>query len=361
MGSSGCRSTKDSRLAKVKKATAELSNPQYFLDTIPEEYSAEGYILSFRCVHDESAVKRLQDEWRNKLIPMLQGSNDRSLQENGARLEKIWRNEKRRVLETVELTKDEHVAKTFKQGMKHAFQHHQLTVMEISSRRFEKDLTQILDESLTSDEYVETLPSMPPLSTEKLPPAASRGMCVDTDGEVNDIPLSDTLLPPQPASFDDAADSFMATNALATGSPSTGTPLPGAPLPGAPLPGTPSVDGGEPGVEEIQTGSSIESTTTPVEQVTGRDESPELTISHHLSSASTGPEEPRLSASSLSHRSRTSSESGELGPHTLACNKTLTEVASHLSPSAATTSGDIGGQFESGTSTGQDDSSRRSK
>lgn len=136
---------KDSLLASVKEVTTLLSNPQYFLETSPGDYSAEGYFISCRgpSVQDESTEKRLQDEWRCKLLPKLKESNDKCLRETGTRLERAWKLEKRRYLESVERAKEEHVTKKFKQGMRHAFHEHQLKVVQMSSQRLERNLTEI--------------------------------------------------------------------------------------------------------------------------------------------------------------------------------------------------------------------------
>ncbi|KAG0353786.1 hypothetical protein BGZ54_002052 [Gamsiella multidivaricata] len=160
-------SMKESLLAAIKEVTAllPLSNPQYFLDTSPGEYSAEGYIISCRgpSVQDESTEKRLQDEWWNKLVPKLKESNDKCLQETGTRLKKEWKSEKHLLLDSV----DELAAKKFKRGMKQAFQEHQLKVVEISSQRLEKNLTEILDESPNAAPSIESswTPSPLPFSS----------------------------------------------------------------------------------------------------------------------------------------------------------------------------------------------------
>jgi hypothetical protein len=134
-----------SLLTDIKEATADLSNQQYFLDTAPEEYCVEGYLISCRgpSAKDESIEKRLQNEWRCKLLPRLKESHHQNLRETGTRLERAWKNEKRRLNELTEIVKDEQTTKKFKRGMKQAFQQQQLTIMEVSSRRLGRDLTDI--------------------------------------------------------------------------------------------------------------------------------------------------------------------------------------------------------------------------
>jgi len=131
-------------LSAIQKEIAPLtmSNLQYFLDTTPEEYSIEDYSNSCRGsdVFDETTEKRLQNDWRCKLIPRLKESNEQLLRETGARLEKTWKLDKRRLLER---TKDERANKKYKRGMQQAYQEHQLKVVQMSSKRLEKDLTDI--------------------------------------------------------------------------------------------------------------------------------------------------------------------------------------------------------------------------
>ncbi|KAG0052145.1 hypothetical protein BGZ90_006576, partial [Linnemannia elongata] len=120
-----------SLLAAVKDATALLSNPQYFLETDPDKYSSDDYFVSLRgmTVQDESMEKRLQTEWRCKLIPKLKESKNDFLRETGARLEKTWRLEKRSRKDSLEEAKDENATKKYKTGMRHAYQAHQLKVL----------------------------------------------------------------------------------------------------------------------------------------------------------------------------------------------------------------------------------------
>lgn len=132
-------------MVALKEATKHLSSPQYFLETSPGEYNAFGYFIFCRGpnVQDESTEKRLQDEWRSKLIPALKESEDKCLRETGARLEKLWRLEKRSLQETAEQARDEHANKKYKQGMRKAFQEHQHQVVQVSSQRLRKNLTDI--------------------------------------------------------------------------------------------------------------------------------------------------------------------------------------------------------------------------
>ncbi|KAF9948268.1 hypothetical protein BGZ70_002282 [Mortierella alpina] len=143
---------KESTLVALKEATKHLSSPQYFLETSPGEYNALDYFIFCRgpSVQGESTEKRLQNEWRGKLIPKFKESEDKCLRETGARLEKLWRLEKRSLQEMAEQVRDEHVNKKYKQGLRQAYQEHQLQVVQISSQRLEKDLIDILDGSPSS-------------------------------------------------------------------------------------------------------------------------------------------------------------------------------------------------------------------
>ncbi|KAF9915708.1 hypothetical protein FBU30_001782, partial [Linnemannia zychae] len=145
-------SMKVSTLAALKEATKHLSCPQYFLETSPGEYNALDYFKFCRgpSAQAESTEKRLQDEWRSKLIPTLKESEDKCLRETGTRLEKLWRLEKRNLQEMTEQARDEHANKKYRQGMRQAFQEHQLQVVRVSSQRLRKNLTDILDGSPNS-------------------------------------------------------------------------------------------------------------------------------------------------------------------------------------------------------------------
>jgi hypothetical protein len=136
---------KESTLVALKEATKHLSSPQYFLETSPGDYNALGYFTFCRGpnVQDESIEMRLQDEWRSKLIPTFKESEDKCLRETGVRLEKLWRLEKRSLQETAEQARDERANKKYKQGMRQAFQEHQLQVVQVSSQRLGKNLTDI--------------------------------------------------------------------------------------------------------------------------------------------------------------------------------------------------------------------------
>ena len=94
-------------------------------------------------MQDESTEKRLQDEWRSKLIPTLKESEDKCFREIGARLEKLWRWEKHSWQEIAKQARHEHANKKYKRGMRQAFQEHQLQVVQISSQRLGKNLTDI--------------------------------------------------------------------------------------------------------------------------------------------------------------------------------------------------------------------------
>ncbi|KAG0248069.1 hypothetical protein BG011_000557 [Mortierella polycephala] len=112
--------------AAVKEATAQLINPQYFLETEPENYSATDYFVSCRgdTVQDDSTEKRLQNEWKYKVIPVLKESNVEFIRQTGERLDNAWKVEKRRLQEVANQAKDGIITKKYKTDMLHAFQEH---------------------------------------------------------------------------------------------------------------------------------------------------------------------------------------------------------------------------------------------
>ncbi|KAG0312662.1 hypothetical protein BGZ99_009334 [Dissophora globulifera] len=176
------------RLA-VKEATAQLSNPEYFLETEPEKYSSNGYFASVRGMTalNESMVKRLQNEWFWKLIPRLKKSNVEFLRQTGRRLEKAWTHEKRSPMDLLDQGWDERATKKYKAGMRHAFQEHRLKVVQMSSERLENDFTEILDGSPSSAPSVEAARGLPVELTELLSSTSRQRKTSPSQGQSREL------------------------------------------------------------------------------------------------------------------------------------------------------------------------------
>ncbi|KAF9363153.1 hypothetical protein BGX34_004772 [Mortierella sp. NVP85] len=86
------KAKKDPKQA-IEEITKTLTFPEYFQDKDPSTFSAKGYFqeVSRKEPLTESAVKRLQNDWKNKLIPALKASQVEHLQRTGTRLEKSWK------------------------------------------------------------------------------------------------------------------------------------------------------------------------------------------------------------------------------------------------------------------------------
>jgi len=147
---------KDSKEA-IEEITKTLTFPEYFQDKDPRTFNAKSYFQEVSRKEGpltESAVKRLHNEWRNKLIPALKGSQVDQLQRTGSRLEKSWkvdktsmqlptgdRVSKRRPHEADKA--EERIVKRHKAELKRIFQDHRLALLEASSKRLKKDLLEM--------------------------------------------------------------------------------------------------------------------------------------------------------------------------------------------------------------------------